>query len=96
VTKGNTESGNGARWPQVAIEPRYSGTCSASSNCETATSPKASIICTPIVLRSTSKGHLQASVMVTLTTTYLIVHPNGADHQRGKDPPRQMLVRSGS
>ena len=22
--------------------------------------------------------------------------PNGADHQRGKDPPRQMLVRSGS
>ena len=26
----------------------------------------------------------------------LIVRPNGADHQRGKDPPRQMLVRSGS
>ena len=28
--------------------------------------------------------------------TGLIVRPNGADHQRGKDPPRQMLVRSGS
>ena len=26
----------------------------------------------------------------------LIVRPNGADHQRGKDPPRHMLVRSGS
>ena len=28
--------------------------------------------------------------------TGLIVRPNGADHQRGKDPPRHMLVRSGS
>jgi len=30
------------------------------------------------------------------TRACLIVRPNGADHQRGKDPPRQMLVRSGS
>ena len=25
-------------------------------------------------------------------TTHLIVRPNGADHQRGKDPPRQMWL----
>lgn len=39
---------------------------------------------------------LQEMFEVPDIRTSLIVRPNGADHQRGKDPPRQMLVRSGS
>jgi hypothetical protein len=47
-----------------------------------------------------SVDHISAiiisAVIGKFRALYLIVRPNGADHQRGKDPPRQKLVRSGS
>jgi anti-anti-sigma factor len=46
----------------------------------------------PRVGRSSSNDRIDDG----LTKTDLTVRPNGADHQRGKDPPRQMLVWSGS